>query len=532
MTAWNLMMSLMISLMWLTSEAEATLCNGAMIQGYLTCSDVISGTLHRTDPSQLSGYPQRCGGIPQRGSEHVYRFRCQQDGNVRLHIHDLSCDVDIYVLDASCIPSSGCIAGEDNPNTIDDKFDFQCKAGQDYFIVLEGYDFQDRRCRSADYRLSFVAGSGIGGCLEDCDDRKDNDLNGQIDCADPNCAQDPACAAPLERCDNGRDDDRDGIIDCADPDCLQDPACAVPERCDNGQDDDRDGGVDCLDLDCAQEPKCAPPEPFRWGAVPPLDFGRLMEGVCADGAARCREATLDLSGATGLPRPLRLVPPKMEGVRLEIQIDGAWVEASTAAPTLESGSPRWPVRLRLDRCCRTGVDGATLRLEVPGEAALEVPIVAQVEPDSWWDCWWPTVVAATVGVIGAWGIYGFIRPSRFTSQAGLLLSRKEDMEEAGFYAIRAHRGTGIGWYRDARVFICGDFALRGWRLRRVPDVIAELRAEGRLVRIKPARGRLEWQDMDGEWQLMPPVETILPAGRLYRVTGRKDFYFEFCWRRG
>jgi len=60
------------------------------------------------------------------------------------------------------------------------------------------------------------------------------------------------------------DDDHDGFVDCADPDCYGDPACAktdygvvFAEVCDNGTDDDHDGLVDCDDRDCAADPACA-----------------------------------------------------------------------------------------------------------------------------------------------------------------------------------------------------------------------------------------------------------------------------------
>jgi hypothetical protein len=53
-----------------------------------------------------------------------------------------------------------------------------------------------------------------------------------------------------ERCDNAEDDDGDGLVDCADPDCHGSPACGTPEDCSNGTDDDGDGLVDCADPGC------------------------------------------------------------------------------------------------------------------------------------------------------------------------------------------------------------------------------------------------------------------------------------------
>ncbi len=94
---------------------------------------------------------------------------------------------------------------------------------------------------------------------EICDDGSDNDGDGDTDCADSDCASDPACAPDPEICDDGSDNDGDGDTDCADSDCASDPACAPdPEICDDGSDNDGDGDTDCADSDCTADPACAP----------------------------------------------------------------------------------------------------------------------------------------------------------------------------------------------------------------------------------------------------------------------------------
>jgi YVTN family beta-propeller protein len=59
-----------------------------------------------------------------------------------------------------------------------------------------------------------------------------------------------------EICDDGVDNDGDGDVDCADSDCAGDPACPEPEICDDGVDNDGDGDVDCDDSDCDGDPAC------------------------------------------------------------------------------------------------------------------------------------------------------------------------------------------------------------------------------------------------------------------------------------
>jgi hypothetical protein len=55
----------------------------------------------------------------------------------------------------------------------------------------------------------------------------DEDGDGAVDCADPDCAADPICSSGNETlCDNFQDDDFDNLIDCEDPtDCQALAVC-------------------------------------------------------------------------------------------------------------------------------------------------------------------------------------------------------------------------------------------------------------------------------------------------------------------
>ncbi len=70
-----------------------------------------------------------------------------------------------------------------------------------------------------------LSSPGCGG-TEVCDNRGDDDGDGEVDCADGDCADEPTCSAhEAEVCTGGTDEDGDGDIDCADADCATDPAC-------------------------------------------------------------------------------------------------------------------------------------------------------------------------------------------------------------------------------------------------------------------------------------------------------------------
>ncbi len=98
-----------------------------------------------------------------------------------------------------------------------------------------------------------------------CRNGVDDDNNGTIDCADPGCATDPTCAAPLPAseavCNDGVDDDGDGSTDCADPDCGW-VCTALGSSCTGGRQLLRVGAVD-LPKTVPATPPSVNTSPFR-----------------------------------------------------------------------------------------------------------------------------------------------------------------------------------------------------------------------------------------------------------------------------
>jgi hypothetical protein len=98
-----------------------------------------------------------------------------------------------------------------------------------------------------------------------CRNGSDDDLDGNVDCADSGCKfREPACPAVETNCSillhsnccgNGLDDDEDGSLDCVDSDCSSATVCQ-PENCTNHIDDNANGLIDCSDLQCVGKPGC------------------------------------------------------------------------------------------------------------------------------------------------------------------------------------------------------------------------------------------------------------------------------------
>ncbi|MFZ5477995.1 MAG: putative metal-binding motif-containing protein [Myxococcota bacterium] len=237
----------------LAAPAHATGTCSATVVDDLTCSSTVTGQVTDSTTSELGGTTAgtyyTCGSpyapLAQEEGEQIYSFTCQVDGDVTLLVSGMDCDLDMYILGESCDAYSECEDGSTQSRTTDDEVTFTCTAGTTYYVVIEGYGWTaglrgSGACRSGEgnYTLSFDVSAGTG-CPEDCDDSTDNDLDGDTDCDDSDCAGDPVCS-----CDNdadGYDSTTCGGSDCDDGDAGVNPGAS--ETCD-GEDDDCDGSVD------------------------------------------------------------------------------------------------------------------------------------------------------------------------------------------------------------------------------------------------------------------------------------------------
>lgn len=140
-----------------------------------------------------------------------------------------------------------------------------CSDGRDN--DLDGFvDCSDPDCISRNFCgeiIPFNPPSGFEGDLESCSDGIDNDDNGQFDCGDRKCqgVQETCCITEFTdgACSDGVDNDGNNFADCQDFACRNGTfttVCSFEADCDDGIDNDADDFADCDDRDCAADPIC------------------------------------------------------------------------------------------------------------------------------------------------------------------------------------------------------------------------------------------------------------------------------------
>jgi hypothetical protein len=212
---------------------------------------------------------------------------------------------------------------------------------------------------------------------------------------------------------------------------------------------------------------------------------------------------------------------------IEIDPGGGWMplgETPVALDLRADGPAAWPVRLRTASCpaATAASEPFTIRLSQRGGGGEKVvPLSVTIQPESWWVCWWPLLALLAVALAAVVVIHGYVSPSRFAPRLGVWLSPELDLAEGFFHPIHGTRGTGSGFYRDAAVYICGDYRLSA----RSGGAVARLRADARGVQIRPAHGAaLFRQTADGRWEALPAGETASRLGALYRNDSASLFF--------
>ena len=213
----------------------------------LTCNSPTQHT--QVAPQLLSPLPNppsdygTCGaGHDYDQSQDVWTFTCGREAEVSVELSDLSCNVDLFVLQGVACDNTMCLSASTNGATSAERAAFSCVPGELYSLVVERYDAAPSAGAQCNVFDAFEYSLNVD-CAEECTDGIDNDADGLVDCHDADC---PAC---FEECTDGIDNDFDGLADCDDAECARYPHC-----CDRDGDGYASATSICGGDDCNDDP--------------------------------------------------------------------------------------------------------------------------------------------------------------------------------------------------------------------------------------------------------------------------------------
>ncbi len=241
----------------------------------------------RNDFTPVLGAPGCAGGS---GGDVVYTLQVSAPTVITIDTVGSTFDTVLYVRREPCETGTQLACNDDSGGTVS-RVTFAATRGT-YFIFVDGFNEGAR----GDFVLNITESAGT----EICDNARDDDGDGAVDCADAECAMFPSCRCMpvLENndraCSDRIDNDCDGQSDCADVDCAASRVCCRPtgaeadaRSCFDGLDNDCDGLRDCADPGCAAQPMCCRPTMMRETGV-----GACTDGVDndCDGVSDCADS--------------------------------------------------------------------------------------------------------------------------------------------------------------------------------------------------------------------------------------------------
>jgi len=265
---------------------------------------------------------------------------------------------------------------------------------------------------------------------------------------------------------------------------------------------------------------------LKFGTPISIDFGKLAPSNIVVG-------TLDLSGAKVKGKYYLKVFGDIDpdGGVAEIQIGEEWFylnSGNTEIVLSGDGVRKWNVRVRAGWCLPEQQFREALKLQLKGlgpygePVSTAVPVKLIVQPSTWWECWWFVVVLVAGLLLLLFIIYGFIWPKRFPRAAEIWMSDEEDINEGFAHPIHSIKGSGVGFYRHASLYIHPDFRLS----REKAGAMVRMRAaHAQRIMIEPIDNVILRQSTDGEWLELDARELLFSRGVIY-TNGNRELFFE------
>ncbi len=200
-----------------------------------------------------------CGGA---AGEAIFALTLTQPTAVTLDTIGSAFDTTLYVRTGACKAGRELACDDDSGGTRNAKLTFSILYPGTYYIFVDGFTVDPSL--GPDQGAYVLHVSLTANPSETCGNGRDDDGDRLVDCADPDCATQAACAhcrggSPgqpelgVGACTDGVDNDCDGKTDCADDDCH----ASDGTECCNGVDDNANGIVDDFACRCTGNGSCS-----------------------------------------------------------------------------------------------------------------------------------------------------------------------------------------------------------------------------------------------------------------------------------
>jgi hypothetical protein len=257
-------------------------------------------------------------------------------------------------------------------------------------------------------------------------------------------------------------------------------------------------------------------------------------GASTAGTESCAPLTLVAHQVGTMPFELERERRLPAGHQLELALpEGRLAPGADAVPV----PPGVPISVCLktsDRSPSSTAGGElwlVLRVAGSERAEHQVPIRLrwQVSGLSFWQRWGWMILTILAVLLLLFVVAGFVLPQRFSGALGVVFAPEiEALDDVTPQPIKQWRGTGIGFYRNARAYLHPDYRLSG----KASGALAALHAERTGVRAAPGRGAsLLRETLDGDWEVVPTEGRRARAGDVFRV-GDRGPYFRLASNRG
>ncbi len=219
-----------------------------------------SGTFTGDTTGNVSETKGDCGGD---AGEAVFFFVLSEPSFVELDSLGTSFDSTLYVRTGACNTGREIGCDDDSAGQLAARLTFDILYPGTYYVFLDGYTVDPQGgANEGPFQLNVTIEANP---TERCGDRRDNDGDVYVDCADPDCVAVGPCvgcnagSAPTPefgpaRCTDGLDNDCDGTSDCNDEDCSASDYYTT--ECCNGADETGNGVVDDFNCRCSSDAEC------------------------------------------------------------------------------------------------------------------------------------------------------------------------------------------------------------------------------------------------------------------------------------